>query len=238
MTELNITFIESIILSIIHALGKMTTFYYVMPLLANFNNNKYPDKRIGRYFFKKYFKINVGKYSFGFVQLMKFAFSSVESIGSFCSIAVGLSVSNGNHPINILTTHPSVVDKCFELVEQYSKLLKTLHPRNGLIIIGNDVWIGLNVTILTSVNIGDGAVIGAGSIVTRDVPPFAIVAGNPAKIIKYRFKPETIDAILKSKWWDRSDDEIRKIYRELYQNVTEVSENHEEEIISCLSKLR
>jgi len=76
--------------------------------------------------------------------------------------------------------------------------------------IGNDVWVGRNAMILPSVKkIGDGAVIGAGAVVTRDVPDFAVVAGNPAVVIKYRFRPETIHKIKQSKWWDKDIEELK-----------------------------
>ena len=82
-------------------------------------------------------------------------------------------------------------------------------PRTKLVI-GNDVWIGHNAIILPSVsNIGDGAVIGAGSVVTKDVPPFAVVAGNPAKIILYRFSEEKIREIMKSPWWGKDINELK-----------------------------
>ena len=75
--------------------------------------------------------------------------------------------------------------------------------------VGNDVWIGMNVMIKGGVKISDGAIIGAGSIVTKDVPPFAIVVGSPAKILKYRFEADVIDKILSSKWWNLEDDVLQ-----------------------------
>jgi hypothetical protein len=85
------------------------------------------------------------------------------------------------------------------------------HPTcKGDIKIGNDVWIGATSTIMSGVTIGDGAVIGAGSTITKDVPPFAIVAGNPGKIVKYRFTEEQIEKLLQIAWWDWGEDKIKE----------------------------
>ena len=80
----------------------------------------------------------------------------------------------------------------------------------GDVIIGNDVWIGYGATILSGVSIGDGAAIGACSLVVKDVPPYAIVAGNPAQVIRYRFDEETIHKLLKIRWWDWPDQRVRE----------------------------
>lgn len=127
-------------------------------------------------------------------------------IGSFCSIANQLIVGGANHPLNWVSTSPVF----------YNVLGGTgRHLGNHEIaplkrtIIGNDVWIGSRVTIMQGLNIGTGAVIGAGSIVTKDVPPYAVVAGSPARIIKYRFDENTIQKLLNSKWWELSDEELK-----------------------------
>ncbi|WP_281040324.1 MULTISPECIES: CatB-related O-acetyltransferase [unclassified Mesorhizobium] len=79
----------------------------------------------------------------------------------------------------------------------------------GPIVVGHDVWIGARAIIMSGVTIGNGAVIGAGSVVTKDVPPYAIVAGSPARIIRYRFSPDVVDRIQASEWWTWSDERIR-----------------------------
>ena len=85
----------------------------------------------------------------------------------------------------------------------------TGHPSTkGDVVIGNDVWIGFGATILSGVTIGDGAAIGACSVVTRDVPPYAIAAGNPVQVIRYRFDEETIQKLLQIKWWDWSEEKV------------------------------
>lgn len=84
-------------------------------------------------------------------------------------------------------------------------------PEHKQTIIGSDVWIGHNVSIKAGVTVGTGAVIGTGAVVTKDVPPYAIVAGVPAKVIRFRFSPDVIKALLKSEWWTLSDDDLLSV---------------------------
>lgn len=131
----------------------------------------------------------------------------VRSIGRFCSINVTARVW-GNHPLEYVTTHPFLCSSSFALnfsaektgVSSGYECEKNMEEER--ITIGNDVWIGANVVILPGIKIGDGAVLAAGAVVTRDVDPYAVVGGVPAKVIKYRFSREVIDALLKIKWWD------------------------------------
>lgn len=126
-------------------------------------------------------------------------------IGAFCSIANGLIVGGAKHPMDWLSTSP-----VFQNVEGGTgKHLTRLDvPNANKTVIGNDVWIGSRVIILQGMNIGNGAIIGAGSVVTKDVPDYAIVAGVPAKVIKYRFDDKTIERLMTSKWWTLEDDKI------------------------------
>ncbi|ESY56089.1 MULTISPECIES: CatB-related O-acetyltransferase [unclassified Mesorhizobium] len=122
--------------------------------------------------------------------------SPVE-IGAFCSIAPEvLFVCQANHPTETASTF-GIQDRIGKTKSLY-EYLRTKGP----IIVGNDVWIGTRAIILAGVTIGDGAVIAAGGVVTKDVPPYAIVGGNPAKLIRYRFSDETIEAMRNIRWWD------------------------------------
>ena len=114
-------------------------------------------------------------------------------IGKYCSIGAGVRIGADYHPTNYISTSP-------KLYQQDYKNGKLVHFPH--IEIGNDVWIGWNVLILKSCKIGTGAVIGAGSVVTHDVPPYAVVAGNPARIIRYRYSESDIAKLLESEWWN------------------------------------
>ena len=134
--------------------------------------------------------IRVGKNTYGVLHLFTWGSDRERlEIGSYVSIAEGAKfVLGGNHAYDNLTTYPFKVNVLGEKCEAFSK---------GPIIVKDDVWIGLNAMILSGVTIGQGAVIAANSLVTKDVPPYAIVGGNPAKVIKYRFGPEIIEKLLK-----------------------------------------
>lgn len=127
-------------------------------------------------------------------------------IGKFCQIAAGVNfIMNGaNHQMNAVSTFPFYI---FEGWNQDAPPLSDL-PLRGDTVVGNDVWIGQNVTILPGVHIGDGAIIGLNSVVGSDVPPYTVVAGNPAKEIRKRFGDELIQIMLKLRWWDKSIEEI------------------------------
>jgi len=125
-------------------------------------------------------------------------------IGKFCSIAENLQfIMRGSHMIDWVTTYP------FQAVWGMDVPLHNLPPHSP-IVIGNDVWIAANVKIKQGVTIGDGAVLATECFVTKDVPPYAVVGGNPAKIIKYRFTEEQIKSLLEIKWWNWSDEEIKE----------------------------
>lgn len=128
-------------------------------------------------------------------------------IGKFCAIAKGVEfVMNGaNHRMCSVTTYP------FNIMghgwEKATPSMKDL-PLKGNTVVGNDVWIGQNVTIMPGVHIGDGAIIGANSVVAKDVLPYHIVAGNPIQVIRKRFDDSTIEFLLNLKWWDWSAEKI------------------------------
>ncbi|WP_237392010.1 CatB-related O-acetyltransferase [Paenibacillus dendrobii] len=118
-------------------------------------------------------------------------------VGKFCSIADQVTVFlGGEHRVDWVTTYPFSA-----LLPEFAHIEG--HPKSkGDVIIGNDVWLAHGVTILSGVRIGDGAVVAAKAVVARDVPPYAIVAGNPGTIMKHRFEPEVIARLLDIQWWD------------------------------------
>lgn len=149
-----------------------------------------------------YHKIQIGMFSYGGCFSLEHV-PAGTTFGRFCSIASNVSILNGNHPLNAKSLHPFFYNPVLGYVD------KLLIKRTKLTI-ENDVWIGKNVTILPSVSkIDNGAAIGAGSVVTKNVPAFAVIAGNPAKIIRYRFSEDKIKEIIDSAWWNKDLDDLK-----------------------------
>lgn len=168
--------------------------------------------RLTRYY-RRTRKYNVGEHTY-FAHSTHIASKKTVFIGKYCSLANGVCIGVGNHPYHVLTTHPFIyMDNDIQLygdmpVAPENRIKKTPPEKT---IIGNDVWVGHNATILGGVKIGDGAIIGAGAVVTKDVEPYAIVGGVPAKVIKYRFTKEVIEQLLEIKWWDLPFKEVAKL---------------------------
>jgi acetyltransferase-like isoleucine patch superfamily enzyme len=144
----------------------------------------------------QYAAYRIGAWSYGKPRVISWDEGTTLSIGRFCSIAENVVILlGGEHRVDWLTTYPFAV--CFEDAASFVG-----HPRSkGDVNIGNDVWIARDVLILSGVTIGDGAVIAARSVVTRDVPPYAIVAGNPARLVRFRFSETAREALLRIAWW-------------------------------------
>lgn len=165
----------------------------------------YSGKRFGkrndfaRYYLDRFSDIVIGKYSWGFVHLLNVNDRLLKRVGAFCSIALNQTLLPNGHNKNYVNTWNDAFDK-----DEYASHLKPIYKS---IEIGNDVWIGGCCKILSNVKIGDGAIIAAGSVITKDVPPYAIV-GGANKLIKYRFDEDTIEGLLKLKWWDWEDAKI------------------------------
>lgn len=127
----------------------------------------------------------------------------IADVGSFCSFAANVNIGLGNHTLNYKSTSPIFTE--IKNATGHSWIHEDKSMPFKRTIIGNDVWIGYGAKVIGGVKIGDGACVGAGALVTKDVPPYAIVGGVPAKIIKYRFSNETIEQLLKERWWNESD---------------------------------
>ena len=174
----------------------------------NFKNNQ--EKKT---FFVKQSRVTVGEYTYGYknLNIIEYGFGSDLYIGKFTSISPGVKIflDYGGHNLDKVSLYP--------FGELYNEIfngrLDDLNNRRnkGNVIIGNDVWIGLDVLILNGLTIGDGAVIGANSVVTKNVKPYEFVSGNPAKHIRFRFEKEIIDLLMQIKWWDLEEKTINKI---------------------------
>lgn len=170
-------------------------------------------------------KYEIGKFSYGNPIILDWGEGASLKIGNFCSIADNVYFFlGGNHRSDWISTYP--FNKIFPFTSELGNLKG--HPSTkGDIIIGDDVWIGFGSTILSGINVGSGSIIGAFSVVTKDVLPYEIVAGNPARHIRFRFDEITITKLLKLEWWNLHENEIRKIsyllasnnFDELFKNI-------------------
>lgn len=173
---------------------------YVTLTLFSFQFNKPGSEAIFMNKNPEYAEYSIGRFSYGQSTVLRITPDQGQlSIGSFCSIAQGVIIvlaAAGSHKTDWITTFPFM-----QLFKDFNQL--SLPPIEKCdVVIGNDVWIGMNATLLSGVRIGDGAVIGMSSVVTRDVLPYSIVAGNPARLIEMRFDEETINRLLRIKWWE------------------------------------
>ena len=163
---------------------------------------------------------SIGRYSYLYGTL-----AVHTDIGAFCSIAPGSSIGDGSHPTNWVSTSPvfyygrNVLKRNFSKNE-YQEYVKT--------VIGNDVWIGAKCMIKGGVTIGDGAIIGMGSVVTKDIPPYEIWAGNPARCIRKRFDDETIEKLLELQWWNWDNEKLKE-YADCFREPKKLIARLEEE---------
>lgn len=161
-------------------------------LMLRFAGDEYQSQPLRRYFAKQY-NIRVGLYTIGAFDRWRIPPNSV--VGRYCSIAKSARLLDGNHPIDALSTHPYFYLRQFGMVETDRAVVEA--P-----VLEDDVWLGHQCIIMPGCHrIGRGAVVGAGAIVMKDVPPYAIVSGAPAKLVRYRFAPDVIDAIEATQWW-------------------------------------
>lgn len=156
-------------------------------------------------------QVQIGPFTSGLPFIISFFRNDKVRVGKFCSIAANtvLIPSGGHIPPRgyekfRVSTFPLATLKRNGWRKEYE-----LPDKEGIIMIGNDVWIGAGALILSGVTIGDGAIVGAGSVVTHDVPPYAVVGGVPAKIIRFRYNKDQIEALLKIAWWNWNIEKIK-----------------------------
>ena len=156
-----------------------------------------------------YSNITIGNSKFGsYVYVSNNSRIINSNIGNFCSIGSNVKIGLSKHPTEFFTTFPAFYSTNKQC--QITFVDQDYYDENGSNIIGNDVWIGDNALILSNVKIGDGAIIGAGAVVTKDVKPYSIVGGVPANHIKFRFDENTVNEYLNLRWWDKDIDWIKK----------------------------
>jgi acetyltransferase-like isoleucine patch superfamily enzyme len=150
-------------------------------------------------------RVEIGNYTYGFPNFKLWSNEERITIGSYCSISRDVDIfGGGEHITDWVTTFPLRI--AFNLKGAWEDGLPNT---KGPTIIGNDVWIGDGAKILSGVTVGDGAVLGAGAVVSKSIPPYAIAAGNPARVIKYRFNEKQICQLMQIKWWNWSVDKIQ-----------------------------
>ena len=160
---------------------------------------------------RRYRGYKIGDWTYGEPVILKWGQGEL-AIGKYCSIASGVKILvGGEHHPGWVSTYPfdvfmGVVGEAY--ISERTK---------GVVEIGNDVWIGTDALILSGVKIGSGVVIGAGSIVTRDMPDYAVVVGNPARVIRMRFEASQIEALLRIRWWDWPDKQVSQARAEFMQ---------------------
>ena len=174
-------------------------------------------------------QVNISSTKVGFGSYLLSGMASNGEIGRFTSIGSNFQIIDATHPIEYVSTFPGFYkteNKDIFCVESNIEINE--HKKVGGVksfIIGNDVWIGNNVTVLGGVTISDGAIVGANALVTKDVPPYAIVGGVPAKIIRYRFDQNTINQLISIKWWNWDLEKIKHESQFFNEIETFISQN-------------
>lgn len=167
--------------------------------------------------------VTIGRHTYGIKPQTIISPKSTNSphvkIGNFCSIAPGVVIlANADHRKNLPSTYPfrTLLFRT-QKERKASGYLNWDVVSRGPIEIGHDVWVGQNAIILSGVSIGTGAVIGAGAVVTKDIPPYAIAVGSPARVISFRFHSNIIENLLESRWWELSDEKLMSLEHYLYE---------------------
>jgi acetyltransferase-like isoleucine patch superfamily enzyme len=163
-------------------------------------------RRRSIYLADKFPNYDIGEHSYG--DLALFVYSATDGklhIGKYCSFAAEAKIFlGGEHRTDWISTYPfNVLDPAFSHIKG--------HPRSkGDVSIGNDVWVGRGATIMSGVTVGNGAAIGAYSVVTKDIPDYAIMGGNPAKLLRMRFPPPIVERLQEIRWWDWPNERVRR----------------------------
>lgn len=151
-------------------------------------------------------RISIGRFTYGGAGFKLWSAGERVLVGAFCSFAEGVLIfGGGEHRVDWVTTHP------LRIAFNSPGAGEDGHPHSkGTTKIGNDVWMGHGALILSGVTVGDGACVGAGAVVSKDVPPYSIVAGNPAKVVRLRFSERQIEQLLQIAWWNWPIDKIQR----------------------------
>lgn len=173
-------------------------------LFTIIDGESFVNSKAKTYRFVKIFRSKVGAYTY----ICNSSQLVCAEVGKYCSIAPGCQIGNATHTLNFLSTSPIFTEKRNATGTSWvnENLTNPFLP----VKIGNDVWIGARAMVMGGVKIGNGAVIGAGAIVTKDVPPYAICVGVPAKVVRYRFPQEIIEKLEKINWWDWPEEVVRE----------------------------
>jgi acetyltransferase-like isoleucine patch superfamily enzyme len=153
-------------------------------------------------------QFSIGDFTYGSLGIRNYDSKTKLTVGRYCSFAAQVSILlGGEHRLDLPTTYPFA-----EIADPWPEArdITGMTHSKGDITIGNDVWVGYGATILSGVTIGDGVVIGAGALVCRDVEPYAIIGGNPAKVIRMRFDEQTVSRLLKLSWWNWPEEKVRE----------------------------
>lgn len=148
------------------------------------------------------------------------SYVEAATIGKYCSIARLTTIGVSGHDYKMVTTHPVIIDPSYGCVDTMVHQDQKSAPA-----IGHDVWIGMGSYVMRGVTIGNGAVVAANSVVVKNVAPYSIVGGNPARHINYRFPPQIVEALENIGWWDWSEDKIRQ-HRDDFYNIEEFVRKH------------
>lgn len=179
-------------------------FNPAVSLLCRIDNDSRVSKKARIYRGTQIYKSSIGDYSYAAPKSKLID----AKVGKFCSIGHESCIGMGRHTLNKLSTSPIFTEKNNSLGQKWVDKDKSVIPFQT-INVGNDVWIGRNALIMGGVNIGNGAVVGAGAVVTKDIPPYAVVGGVPAKIIRYRFPEDIIKKLEEIQWWNLPEDILK-----------------------------